>query len=296
MADHAAAPAGFRVGRVLSRSFSTLFRNIVPFGVLALVISSPTYVYAILAGPTAMAMPTDPLDYWPLMTARSLIVNIANFLLGYLVVAALVYGTVQDLKHRSAGLGECFSRGVSLSLPAIGIAIVMLLILALVLVATFVPGMLIVGIFIAGTGSAAVAVLSVGFTIALFMPALYVRTMLWVTIPVAVMERRGLGSFRRSAALTKGSRWRIFLLALLLIVVGIGVSLLLRAVAVTVTEMELGGRPGARSASFVGPLAIRWIATAFSSALAAVIEAVAYHDLRVAKEGVDTEQIAAVFD
>jgi len=296
MAEEAAAVSDFRVGRVLSRSFSTLFRNIASFGLLAVVISSPTYVYAILAGPTAMAMPTDPLDYWPLMNVHSLIVSIANFLLGYLVVAALVYGTVQDLKHRSTGFGECFSRGVSLMLPAIGIAIVMLLILALVLVATFVPGMVIIGVFIAGTGSTAIEVLSIVSTVALFLPALYVRTMLWVTIPVAVIERRGLGSFRRSAALTKGSRWRIFLLVLLLIVVGIGVSLLLWAVAVTTTGIDLAGRPGARSASFVGPLAIKWIATAFSSAFAAVIEAVAYHDLRVAKEGADSEQIAAVFD
>jgi hypothetical protein len=34
----------------------------------------------------------------------------------------------------------------------------------------------------------------------------------------------------------------------------------------------------------------------FVSALESVVVAVGYHDLRLAKEGIDTEQIAAVFD
>ena len=36
--------------------------------------------------------------------------------------------------------------------------------------------------------------------------------------------------------------------------------------------------------------------TAIGAAFSSVVIAVAYHDLRVAKEGVDIEQIAAVFD
>lgn len=38
------------------------------------------------------------------------------------------------------------------------------------------------------------------------------------------------------------------------------------------------------------------VITAFFNAPWAVIGAVGYHDLRVAKEGIDVEQIAAVFD
>lgn len=296
MTDDAAVIAEFRAGRVLSRSFSTLFRNVVPFGLLALVISAPTYVYTILAGPGAMAVPMDNTDYLPQISVRSLGVGVVNFLLGYLVMAALVYGTIRDLKHDRASLGECFSRGVALMLPAIGIAIVLFLILALVLVATFVPGMLIVGVFIAGTGSAAIAVLSIVFSIALFMPALYVRTILWVTIPIAVIERRGLGSLRRSASLTKGSRWRIFFLLLLMLALGGGVSLLQTGLDSTVAVPKSAGNGEISSASFTARVAIKWVVSAFSSALAAVIVAVAYHDLRVAKEGVDADQIAAVFD
>jgi len=296
MADRAAVVSEFRVGRVLSRSFSTLFRNLASFGLLALVISAPTYVYAILAGPGDMPVPLDEVIYLPQFGTRELIVGIVNFLLGYLILAALVYGTIQDLKHRRARLGECFSRGVALMLPAVGIAIVMFLILALVLVATFVPGMLIFGVLMDGTGSAAIAVLSIVFIITLFIPALYVRTILWATIPVAVIERRGLRSFRRSAALTKGSRWRIFFLLLLLLALGGGVSLLQDGLDSTMTGTAPAGTGEASSAGFTAGVAIKWIVAAFSSALAAVVEAVTYHDLRVAREGVDTDQIAAVFD
>jgi hypothetical protein len=42
--------------------------------------------------------------------------------------------------------------------------------------------------------------------------------------------------------------------------------------------------------------AVSLIWTAIWTAFYAILVAVAYHDLRVAKEGADTEQIAAVFE
>jgi hypothetical protein len=38
-----------------------------------------------------------------------------------------------------------------------------------------------------------------------------------------------------------------------------------------------------------------WIWSAIFTAFSAIVTTIIYHDLRVAKEGVDTEQIAAVF-
>jgi hypothetical protein len=89
-------------------------------------------------------------------------------------------------------------------------------------------------------------------------------------------------SLGRSARLTKGHRWKIF-----------GIILLVCTPLPAATAM-LGA-----AMSFLGPalqylgqfiLGVAWIA-GFSSVLTVI-----YHDLRVAKEGVDIGQIASVFD
>ena len=52
--QNASSPGEFRVGGALSRIFSVFFRNFIPFVLLALIILSPTYIYALVAG-------TDPM-------------------------------------------------------------------------------------------------------------------------------------------------------------------------------------------------------------------------------------------
>lgn len=125
--------------------------------------------------------------------------------------------------------------------------------------------------------------------IALVVPGLVLYTMWWVAVPVAVLERPGaVASLRRSAELTKGFRWRIFALFLgfLLAVVGggvlifgIGLSADLGAVAVDSISIVAG-----------------WILSAAFMATQAVLVAVSYYQLRVVKEGVGIDEIAAVFD
>jgi hypothetical protein len=119
--------------------------------------------------------------------------------------------------------------------------------------------------------------------------------LMWsVATSVCVVEQ--LGPFRsmgRSRELTKGHRWKIFGLILLTVIPAGIVGLIVSAVAVG----ALGTVMGLPSA-LVGPLGqvvgLLWGAVwkAFYVILAVVI----YHDLRVAKEGVDTEKIAAVFE
>jgi hypothetical protein len=51
-----------------------------------------------------------------------------------------------------------------------------------------------------------------------------------------------------------------------------------------------------RSQSTISAQIVRLVWTAVWTAFYAILVAVAYHDLRVAKEGVATDQIAAVFE
>jgi hypothetical protein len=120
--------------------------------------------------------------------------------------------------------------------------------------------------------------------ILLIVPGLILYTMWFVGLPACVVERLGpWTSLRRSRELTKGYRWKIFALALLLAVVNVGGRVIL-----TVLTAAVAGP----IAALTGQMIWNGIAVAF----AGVVFAVTYYDLRVIKEGVDIEQITAVFD
>ena len=97
----------FRVGEVITQSIQTTIRNIVPFGVVALIAVGIITVLFMLISTVfglSMMMPGQ-MDPSMGMTAfgTSFLIGIAIFgLLAFaiymLVVAAIVYGTVQDLR------------------------------------------------------------------------------------------------------------------------------------------------------------------------------------------------------
>ena len=236
----------FRVNSVLIRGFKILARNVVPFGLLALAFTAPPHIYAL-----AVNQPEEPAT--TTASTGSLAIFVADILLRYLLTAALVYGTICELRGSHASLRECLSRGLSLVFPVVGVAIL-------------------VGI---ATGLA---------TLALIVPGLIVATMLWVAVPVAVVERPGvISSLTRSAVLTKGYRWPVF--GVLVTVIGLNVVLALLAGSLVAGADD--------TAAF---LLVSWVVSAIFGAVIAVVSAVSYHDLRVAKEGIGATQIAAAFD
>jgi uncharacterized membrane protein len=90
-----------------------------------------------------------------------------------------------------------------------------------------------------------------------------------------------IASLSRSAALTKGNRWRIFGLMLLVFLISGGIA--------------LAARPMQTHLGTVGVI-IAYVATGVAEAFKNTVYAVQFYDLRVAKEGIGTERIAAVFD
>ena len=125
--------------------------------------------------------------------------------------------------------------------------------------------------------------LTLGLT-ALVVPGLIVASLFAVAIPAGVVEGLGpLASLARSAALTRGDRWRV--LGFLLVVdLGLGLAnlFLVRLVYAVST-------PGL-SALFFFLLAL------LVGALGQIALGVLYVHLRAAREGVDVEWIASVFD
>jgi hypothetical protein len=119
--------------------------------------------------------------------------------------------------------------------------------------------------------------------ILLVVPGLILYTMWLVAVAACVVERTGpWRSLRRSQELTKGHRWKIF---------GLFLLLLLISLINPVVQLALTTAAGPTAAAIGNAI---W--TAIGSAFSSVVIAVTYYDLRVAKEGIDIEQIASVFD
>ena len=120
--------------------------------------------------------------------------------------------------------------------------------------------------------------------IALVFPAFIVMCMLFVAIPACVIEKLGVfASMGRSSDLTRGYRWPIFGLTLIIWIISI--------VLISLAGFMLG-LTGGRQITWLLNFGWQVVSTAFSGVLVAVI----YHNLRVAKEGVDVSKIANVFD
>jgi uncharacterized membrane protein len=142
------------------------------------------------------------------------------------------------------------------------------------------------GRLLAIVGLAILMSLGVGFGfVLLIIPGLMLFTMWFVATSACVVERLGpFDGMARSSQLTKGHRWKVFGLFIVLTLVGAIVSSLIDFVLEDVVQSA--------TLALVGSLLRNGIWGAFY-AIAAVVT---YHDLRVAKEGTDIEQIAAVFD
>jgi len=123
----------------------------------------------------------------------------------------------------------------------------------------------------------------VGFML-LIAPGLILLTMWFVAVPVCIVERRGpWDSMMRSGQLTKGHRWKIFGIILLLYLTSAIVGYILTAVL---------GAVGGTVLATIATLLWNGVWGAFF----AIFVVVTYYELRVAKEGIDIEQIASVFD
>jgi len=123
----------------------------------------------------------------------------------------------------------------------------------------------------------------VGLPFMLF-PAAIVISVYFVVLPACVVEGLGpLQSLRRSAELTRGYRWRIF---------GFWFAIMMIEV-IGQAQLDQATRPLGNNVLILAPQ-IAWDMVA--GAFLAVASVVTYRDLRIAKEGIEPDQTATVFD
>ena len=121
---------------------------------------------------------------------------------------------------------------------------------------------------------------------ACIIPGLFVMTIWSAAVPTAVIENSGVGaSLTRSFELTKGYRWIvfgvIFVFWLISVFLSMGVTFALFA--------TLGD-------SLLIMILLQSLVTLITSGLQATYPALIYYHLRAAKETIDLDEIAAVFD
>jgi hypothetical protein len=118
----------------------------------------------------------------------------------------------------------------------------------------------------------------------LIVPGIVMACSYYVAIPAAVVEGTGVsGSLSRSRKLAQGYRWHIFGILL--------VGGLLGALIGAVAGVLFRGVSGQ-----LQTLLVAVVPNAIVGSLSAVFSGVGYYQLRVAKEGIDIQQLAAVFD
>jgi hypothetical protein len=189
--------------------------------------------------------------------------------------ALVLNGAFQQMRGRPTSLIESVQFGSHRIMPVLGLVCGAWILIGLGTVLMIVPGLILATMLFVATPICVVERLG----------PIGLATMLFVATPICVVERLGpIGSMDRSAQLTKGNRWKIFGLLLLTALPAVVIGWLIDFVA------SVTGAGGILSAGCHVILDGTW------GAVSAALVVAAYHDLRVAKEGVETVQVAAVFE
>lgn len=261
----------FDTGNVIAKTFSIWMGSFVPFTALAALVYSPMIVWILVLH---AATPS------PAVVMLSLLAIPATLVLSQLITAALIFGVFQRLRGERASIGRCVSVAMARVLPVIGVGILVVLLYLLPLLPAGAVG---VAAAIGGPASE-----NVGLALLLgllgLIPAIAIALGLMAAVPAVVVERIGvLGALSRSWTLTRGSRLQILLIAF---VIGLVVG-----VVGCVFQMPTQAMPGHPA----GPI-LDLVGDILMAPLQAILPAVIYHDLRVNKEGIASDELAAIFD
>ena len=136
---------------------------------------------------------------------------------------------------------------------------------------------------------------SVGI-ILLIVPGLIFMTMWAIAVPVAVLENKGISeSMSRSSDLTKGNRWRFFLILILFAAIAIVVSLALNAGIGLIAGVSANLPSAPMWVQALAAIA-QFITSSLIGPLGTIALSLAYYDERVRKEAFDLELMMAAID
>ena len=251
------------IGRVLNTAFGAIFGNLfVMLGIAFLFSGLPrglvTY-FQQSALPSIGTGQASPGTFLWIVAAGTLVTMV------FTVIAqgALVRATMTAHQGEKARFGECLTTALQRMLPLIGLGLV------------------------SGVAFLFAAIL-------LIVPAIILATIWYVSAPLVVAERSGVfAALGRSAELTKGERWNIFVVLL----ITLGFFLLVFMLSSVVSGVGIA--ISARSGDFTGLASLTAIAGAISTTLqttlTGAISTAVYVELRGLKEGPESQGLDAIF-
>ncbi len=236
----------FGVGAVMGTSFRVFARNFIPFVLIAGVLNAPIIVWT-------MSVFND--NFTGLSSSYTWGTRFLEMVINAFITATITYGVVKELQGQRASIGACIANGFKRMLPALGVALI--------------TGLAVGGAFIL-----------------LIIPGIIVYCMLYVSVPVSVVEQPGvLASLRRSRELTAGHKGQVFGILLLIFIMTFGITMLLGNVIKLDTMSHI-------RTYLYAVLGVQIVFGAFG----AVVAAVTYTSLRGDKEGTSANDLASVFE
>lgn len=255
-------PGPVSIGSVFGKSFSVLFGNILKFILITAFLWVPSILFTIfiLGGTTSTSGGTLELSA---QGPAAFVYGIVMFAAGTVMYGAVIHMTCQSLAGRPTAVGAAIGKGFSRFFPLLIAYIVLSLLVSVGLLLLIVPGLWALATF------------------ALLLPAV-------------VAENMGpFSGMSRSAALTKGYRWKVIGASVLLFVLIIAVSF--ASQFIISLAAAIGG-----TISVSTTLIIAVTGTSILQMLIylymLIFYTVLYHQIRIAKEGSSAEEIASVFD
>ncbi|KQP47914.1 hypothetical protein ASF31_00745 [Brevundimonas sp. Leaf280] len=186
---------------------------------------------------------------------------VLNFVGLYLLQGMVVKAAVNGFNGKTTAFGDAFNVGVQNFLPLLGLAIV------------------------ASIG------MMLGFLL-LIVPGIILSVMWSVGAPSVVVEKRGVfASLQRSRELTKGYRWQVFGLLVIYVILSWIIGAAIGGLSLATGGTLTGGTPNLAVNLITEP-----IVNILSGVVASAGVAALYHELRSAKEGVGSEELASIFD
>jgi hypothetical protein len=280
-------------GKVVGGTFGSLGRNFVVFLGLVLIFSVvPAQLLSLYVSPLVFDAlrrgDIDPAGFGLLTAGAGLVIAIPS----YVATGAITHGTIVGFNGGRARLGGCIATGFARFLPLALLGLC--LTLAAVLVFLFVWGGLTV---LSGTPDS-----SLTLTPLFVLPVIGVISTVICVAPAAIVaERTGVfRSLNRSSELTKGDRFRIFGLILLFGILAAAFNAFVGYVRTSFgapsDTLPLIGSVTVSTAVGMATMAADIVADSLGTMLGASGVAALYFELRSAKEGATSSELAAVFD
>lgn len=263
----------YSAGRALSLGFRLFFRNLIPFAILAAIVSLPFAAWAYFKFQNLESTFTDQYFQFKYIAMQGLT--------GVVIAAPLTYGVVMDLNGKRASLIDCIGMGIKRLFPVLGVGILLGLMLILI-------GFGLVLIAVAFQ-SAIIAVILIYGVLAM------VYAIYYVAVPAAVIERPGVaGALLRSRDLTSGHRGAIIGVMVIFLVVRYFVG---QWIQDSMLESVMSNPDPENAIDTVRKwLCIEIAITTVIAMITGVISAVTYYLLRSEKEGTSSQDLASVFE